>query len=220
MLKTKNRNITKKLLILGCGGHAKVVTEIAESVGFNEFYYHDINTENNKFLGRDVFHEDINHYFGYFFVPIGDNFIRERVTKNFQLNNPNSINKTLIHPSSQISESCSIGEGSVIMPLCVVNSHSQVGSGVIINTHSSIDHDNKIMNFSSIAPGVITGGNVSIGYRTAISLGAIIRNDIEIGPDNVIGASSYINRNITNKKVVYGSPGREIRTRNIGDKYL
>ena len=62
-------------------------------------------------------------------------------------------------------------------------------------------HDNKIMNFSSIAPGVITGGNVSIGYRTAISLGSIIRNDIEIGSDNVIGASSYINSNITNKKV-------------------
>ena len=76
------------------------------------------------------------------------------------------------------------------------------------------------MNFSSIAPGVITGGNVSIGYRTAISLGSIIRNDIEIGSDNVIGASSYINSNITNKKVVYGSPGREIRIRNIGDKYL
>ncbi len=38
-----SRSKEDKLLILGCGGHAKVITDIAKSLGINDFYYQDIN---------------------------------------------------------------------------------------------------------------------------------------------------------------------------------
>ena len=50
-----NRRKEEKLLILGCGGHAKVITDIAKSLGINDFYYQDINIEINKFLGNITF---------------------------------------------------------------------------------------------------------------------------------------------------------------------
>ena len=139
---------------------------------------------------------------------------------DFQKKNPNAINKTLVHPSSFVSEDCTIGVGSVVMPLCVINSSSKISKGVIINTKSSLDHDNYLMNFSSIAPGVITGGNVSIGKRSAIGIGSIIRHGIEIGSDCVIGGSSYANKNIPNNSLAYGIPIEVIKKRKANEKYL
>ena len=205
------RKIINKLLIIGCGGHAKVVTDIAKSCGISDFYYQDSNLKHNKFLGVDVFHDEINNYKGYFFVAIGNNFLREKITLNFLKKNPNSINKTLIHPSSIISDNCSIGDGVVIMPLCVVNSCSRIGNGVIINTKSSLDHDNFLRDFSSIAPGVTTGGNVEIGSKSAISIGAVVRNNIKIGSNSIIGAASFVNNDMPDNCIAYGTPAKIIK---------
>ena len=212
--------IPQKLLIIGCGGHAKVITEIAKLIGIKVFYYQDSNLEKNKFLGNNVIHDDIKNYNDNFFVAIGDNFIREEVTRNFKKKNPNAINTTLIHPTSTISESCSIGDGTVVMPLCVINSFSKIGKGVIVNSRSSLDHENLLMDFCSIAPGVVTGGNVKIGFRTSISIGTIIKNDIEIGSDTVIGAASYVNKNIQSESIAYGTPAKIVKKRKANDKYL
>ena len=209
-----------KLLIVGCGGHAKVITDIAKSLGISNLFYKDSNVEIRNFLGKEVFHDEIQNYNEYFFVAIGDNFLRERVTNSFKASNPNAKNATLIHPSSYISDNCIIGSGTVVMPLCVINSGSRIGNGVILNTKSSLDHDNTLMNYSSIAPGVVTGGNVIIGYRSSISIGAVIKNGIEVGSDTVVGGSSFVNKNIPNNCLAYGLPIKFIRKRKANEKYL
>lgn len=219
MSKLLNGN-KKELLIIGCGGHAKVITDIAKDVGYEKIFYQDNNLKKNKFLDSKVFHQEFKNFDKNFFVALGDNYLREKVTTNFKLKNPNSVAVSLIHPSSYISKSCSIGNGTVIMPLCIVNSHTKVGEGVIINNRSSIDHDNVLMNYSSIAPGVTTGGNVKLGERSAISIGATIKHKIEIGNDTVIGASSFVNINIDSNIVAYGSPVRIIKERKRGEQYL
>ena len=213
-------DLNKKLLILGCGGHSKVVTEIAELTGFKNISYLDQDNYKNTFLGRDVFHKQTETYHDYFVVAIGDNALRERVFRQFQKNNKDSIPVSLIHPSSIISSRCSVGFGTVIMPLCVINSCSSIGDGVIINTNTSVDHDNCIKSFASLSPGVSTGGNVSVGERTAISIGTSITHGIKIGSDVVIGASSFVNKDIDNNWVAYGNPVELIKPRQVGDKYL
>ena len=213
-------DFNKKLLIIGCGGHSKVVTDIAESIGFANISFLDTFSDKDTFLGRNVIHQEIENYREYFFVAIGENSLRERIFNNFQLKNKNSIPLSLIHPSSIISPRCSIGNGTVIMPLCVINSSSSIGNGVIINTRSSIDHDNCLKSFASIAPGVSTGGNVYVGERSAVSIGASINHGIKIGSDVVIGASSLVNKDIDNNWVAYGTPVKLIRERKIGEKYL
>ena len=220
MKKQKNKFIYDKLLIIGCGGHAKVITDIAKCLGIQNLYYQDTDLKKKFFLGKEVIHEELSDYNDYFIVALGDNNSREKITNDFRKKNPNSILATLIHPSSIISENCSIGNGTVVMPLCVINSFSKIGEGVIINTRSSIDHDNFLMNYSSVAPGTITGGNVKIGERSAISIGSIIKHNIEIGSDTVIGASSYVNENISNNLIAFGNPAKFIRKRKTGEKYL
>ena len=214
------KQVFKKLLIIGCGGHAKVITDIAKTLGISDFYYHDNNVEINKFLENEVNHNEINNYTGNYFVAIGDNFSREKVTNSFQKKNPNAKNSTLIHPSSFVSNDCSIGDGTVVMPQCVINSSSEIGKGVIINTKSSLDHDNYLMNFASIAPGVITGGNVYIGYRTSILIGSVVKNGIKISSDSVVGGASFVNKNIPENCLAYGNPVKVIKKREASEKYL
>ena len=211
MTKDKSQDITKSLLIVGCGGHAKVISDIANSIGFKNIQYVDKDPNKKFFLGKKVNHSEVTNYIEYFFVAIGNNFIREKIMTQFKKNNPKAIAATLIHPSSIISENCSIEEGTVIMPLCVINSSSIVSKGVIINTKSVIEHDNQIMSFSSIAPGVVTGGNVKIGKSSVIAIGAVIKNNIEIGSNSFVGASSYVHTNIPNNVIAYGSPAKIIQ---------
>tara|TARA_Y100001968_G_C19048432_1_gene567943 strand:- start:2 stop:682 length:681 start_codon:yes stop_codon:yes gene_type:complete len=215
-----NLDPSRKLLIIGCGGHSKVVTEVAESLGFLDISYFDSSLGKNSFLHRKVHSKIHEKYTGYFFVAIGDNFSREQVYNDFSTSHVGADSPILIHPSSIFSSSSSIGFGSIIMPLCVINANTSIGNGVIVNTSSSLDHDSIMNDFSSIAPGVNVGGKVTIGYRSSISIGSSISHGINIGDDVVIGGSSFVLKDITDKCLAYGTPAKYIRPRLVGEKYL
>lgn len=210
----------KNLLIVGCGGHSKVVTDIAESQGYSDIIYLNTFGGDDRFLGRIVIHDEPSGYEGSFFIAIGDNNVRQRVTAEFLKRNPRSKLSSLIHPTSVVSKDSSVGKGVVIMPLCVINHSTEIGDGVIINTRSSVDHDSNLQDFSSVAPGVSMGGNVRVGERSAVSIGATIKHGVTIGKDVIVGAHSLVLSDIKDSCVAYGIPAKKIRERSQGDKYL
>ena len=106
------------------------------------------------------------------------------------------------------------------MPGVIINTGSRIGEHVIINTSSSIDHDNKFNNFSSCGPGVITGGNVSVGNSSFLGIGSLVKQNISIGNHTVIGGGSYVNKNCLNKSVYFGVPIKKIKSRKVQENYL
>lgn len=211
--------LDKKLLILGTGGHSKIATEIAEIIGFKDISYIDPNNQKNSFNGYSLLNK-IENYNQYFFIAIGDNFLREQVYINFIKSNRSANYISLIHPKACISKKCMIGEGSIVMPICTINCDVIIGRGVILNTSSTIDHDCYLSDFSSLAPGVNLGGKVIIGRRTAILIGSSIKHNISIGNDVVIGGQSMVLENIDDLSLVYGNPAKFIKIRKKTDKYL
>jgi len=125
-----------------------------------------------------------------------------------------------IHPSAQIARNVQIGNGVAIMAGAVVNSDTIIEDFTIINTKASIDHDSKMFKFSSLAPNVTTGGYVTIGEFSAISIGATIKEEIKIGKHSIIGAGALLMTNCGDNQIMYGVPAKEIRKREIGEKYL
>lgn len=216
----QNYNFNKNLAIIGCGGHSKVVTEIAESIGFKKIFYIDKFMQKKYFLNREVNPKLIENYDEYIFVALGDNYKRERVFKEFQNNYKKSQIVSLIHPSAQVSKKCFVDIGSVVMPLCIINSSSKIGKGVILNSNTVVEHDNLIMDFSSLAPSVTTGGNVFVGERSSISISSTIKHNVKVGSDSVIGACSYLNKDVGDNCIFYGNPAKFVREREIGEKYL
>ena len=119
---------------------------------------------------------------------------------------------TAIHPSAIIAEDVKIGTGSVIMAGVVINPGTVIGKNCIINTCSSLDHDNLLEDYVHISPGAHLAGTVTIKEGTWICTGAIVKNNITIGKNNIIGAGGVVIKDIIEENGTYiGVPARRIK---------
>lgn len=215
--------MNSSLIIIGAGGFALNVANVALGSGISIIAFVDDARSGDDLLEIPIItrqHCIDNYQNSNLFVAIGDNSIRERVSLEYKSDLPKAKFPPLIHPTAVVGVNTKIGEGTVIMPLVNVGPNSKVGNFCILNTLSSISHDCEMKSYSSTAPRVVTGGNVIIGFRSAISIGSTIKHNISIGKDVVIGANSYVNKQVSNNVVAYGSPCKFVRKRNIGDSYL
>ena len=162
---------------------------------------------------------DISNLFGGV-VSIGDNWIRSKVVNRILELYPDFRFLNAVHPSSQIARDVEMGVGNVIMANTAINSNSYIGNHCIINTSSSVDHDNRLEDFVTMAPGAITGGDVTVGKYSSISLGAHVIHERIIGEHTVIGSGSTVIKDIPDHVVAYGSPAEIIRKREEGEGYL
>lgn len=153
-------------------------------------------------------------------VGLGDNHHRAQIVERVTTLVPGFRFVTAIHPFSAIARDVEIGAGSVVMAGCTINTGSQLGTHTIVNTHCSIDHDGRMDDFSSLAPGVVCGGHVTIGAGSAVGLGASIVHGVTIGPESVIGAGAVVLASVPPDRVAYGNPCRIVRERVPGDRYL
>lgn len=200
----------EKLIIIGAGGHGKVIADIARLNGYKEIYFLDDDT-NKQFNGKYKVIGTLNDIKKYlndydFFVGIGDNQIRQAVTK--KLIELNIKLPVLIHPSAIIDETVSIQSGTAVMANVVINADTIIGKGCIINTSSSIDHDCLINNYVHISPGSHIAGTVNIGDYTWIGIGSSVCNNLYICSSCVIGAGSVVVKNIVNSGKYIGVPTR------------
>jgi len=214
-----------KIIIYGCGGHAKVVADIIEKTGKDQIVSFIDDTRNDVCMCMDypVYNSICDSRLEGIIagvVAIGDNCARAYIVNKIIKQFPGFRFITAIHPASQIGLGVIIGEGTVVMSGVSVNVDTSIGRHCIINTSSSIDHDCKIGDYVSVAPGVVMGGNVSVGESTAVGLGSRIIHKISIGRNTVIGAGSLVTRSVADNIVAYGSPCKFVRNRNYGDLYL
>lgn len=211
------------LVIIGTGGHAISITNVAHSCGMSVVAYVDDKNAGSKVMEIPVIskNQSLQNFSSHnYAIAIGDNATREKVYIEYKNDFPQAKFPALVHESSVLGVESSIGDGVIIMPLVNVGPHSIIGSFCLLNTGSSIDHDCVMKEFSSLAPRAVCGGDVKIGIRSAISIGAIVKHSIRIGEDVVIGANSYVNKSLDSNLIAYGSPCKKIRVRQKGDPYL
>ena len=217
------------ILLIGARGHARAVADVIKAENrfqiaglIDSFQEAGAICFGYKVLGgeQDVPKICSEANISHMFIAIGDNFQRQamadrikRVLSNIQLISP-------IHPSVIICSDVEIGDGTVIMPGVIVGSGSSIAEGCLLNTASSLDHDCTMEAWSSLAPGVVTGGDVRLGARSSIGLGACIKNSINIGCDTVIGIGAALVEDIPDNVIAYGVPCRVIRSRRPDEPYL
>lgn len=218
----------RNILIIGSGGHARVVLDaIRAGTGLNPVGFLDDHrpygaiiddlpvlgaTDRLQDVGRELSAGAI--------VAIGANYTRRTIVERIE-SARNSVEwLTVIHPSAVISTTANIGAGSIVMAGCVINPNVVLGNHVIVNTHSSIDHDSTMGDFSSTGPGVATGGNTRIGHGSYIGIGATLIHGTSVGIDSVIGAGAVVLDRIGDLSVAYGTPARIVKSRSRDDAYL
>lgn len=149
----------KELLIIGAGGHGKVVAEIAEGIGYEEIAFLDDNS--SEAIGKIADIEKFKEQYSNAFVGIGNNKLRgELIQKLLDCGYTVSV---LIHPSAYISRTATVGIGTVIEPKVTVNANSKINEGCIISVGAIVDHDAEIGACCHIIAGVIVkaGGKIT-----------------------------------------------------------
>ena len=141
-------------------------------------------------------------------LAIADPATRENIRK--QLSNPRLKFPTVVHPSVEISESCSIGEGSIICAGAIMTVDISIGAFSIVNLCCTLGHDSVLQDYVSLMPAANISGNVTIGRCTYIGAGAIVLQGISIGEYSVVGAGAVVNKSFENNKRIMGVPARSI----------
>lgn len=166
------------LLIVGAGGHGKVVKKVAEAVGiYGKIDFVDDHSPDavGKIGDLEVLHE---HY-DFAFVGIGNNRLRGELMH--KLEDIGYEIPVLIHPTAYVSRSAAIEKGTVVEPKALVNANSHVGAGCIISVGAIVDHDvvlgecvhanaGAIVKAGAIVEGErkLEAGEVVLGYKEAI----------------------------------------------------
>jgi len=203
----------KKLLILGAGGHGKVVGESARaSGGWSELLFFDDRWPSLEFCGPWPVVGTGAMLVGEIgagcqaFVAIGHCMTRLSWLRRFRAAGVKIA--VVAHPSAVISTGTLIEEGCFLAPCAVLNIGSRVGLGCIINTSATIDHDCRLGDGVHVCPGANLGGEVNVGDASWVGIGSAIRHGLNIGSGVTIGAGAAVVADVADGLTVVGVPAR------------
>ena len=201
----------KELVIIGAGGHGRVIADIAQKLGVYKTISFLDDGDAKETMGLPIIgrSSDVEKYTNTadIFVAIGNSAVRGEFIERLLAMGANV--PTLIHPSAIIGACVEIGAGTAIMAGTVINPCSKLGKGCIVNTSSSIDHDCMIGDYVHIAVGAHLAGAVSVGKKTWIGAGATVRNNVDICSNCMIGAGAVVIKDITEFGTYIGVPAKK-----------
>lgn len=186
------------MYLFGASGHAKVIIDILKASGENIEGLVDDNLQIDHLMDYKVLHNRID--ISPVIVSIGLNAVRKKVVEKLT----GKFGKA-IHPTAIISDTVTVGEGSVIMQGAIIQSCANIGKHCIINTGASVDHECIVEDFAHISPHSTLCGNVSVGEGTWIGAGSIIIPGVKIGKWCVIGAGSVVTKDIPDGMLAVGN---------------
>jgi sugar O-acyltransferase (sialic acid O-acetyltransferase NeuD family) len=199
---------SKKLFILGAGGHGKVCADCAESMKiYSKIVFLDDNHAGTEVIGHEVIggFSELNKVVDEcdeFFVAIGSN--KERMALLEQIENIKAA--TLIHPQSIVSNHVTIGPGTIVAAGAIVNTDVTIKKGVIVNTRAVIEHDCILEDGVHVSPGAVIAGGSLIGKNTWVCIGAKVSNGIRIGSNSIVAADSTVLKDVQDNVMVAGTP--------------
>lgn len=208
-----------RIVIIGAGGHGKVVLESALTChALTVLGFVDEHRRFDELFGFPVFSslEEVqdgnSDRAGGFIIGFGGlKTMRLRETRYTEFASMHLTPTSVIHEGATISRSATVSAGTFASAGTVVNASAQIGENVILNTGCIVEHDCIVGSHSHIAPRAVLLGAVTVGVRSFVGAGAVVLPGISIGDDAIIGAGSTVVENVASGKTVMGSPARPKR---------
>lgn len=206
-------------IIVGCGGHGRVVLDILTAAGDHHIVgFVDSNPDlfGRRVDGREVFGDvsvldDLRRSHGVdaAVVAIGNNGVRREYSELCERSGLTLINA--IHPSANIARNATLGRNVVVAAGALVCAHCQIGDSVILNTGSIVDHESMIGTATHVCPGARVAGRVAIDSGAFVGIGSTVVQNIRIGCEAVVGAGAVVIRDVPPLTTVVGVPAKPIK---------
>lgn len=209
---------TRDVILLGAGGHAKVLIDALQRAGIEVTGIVDpvLAETHPLWRGISVIGNDddllklnpeqvilINGTGGLPYSSLRQRLFSLFTDVGFQFMN-------VIHPSAFIGSGVDLGMGVQIMAGAIIQADTAIGSNSIINTGALIDHDCVIESHVNLAPGVVVSGGVRIGEGAHIGPGATIIQGISIGAGAIVGAGTVVVKDLPEHHKLLGQAPRPI----------
>ncbi len=202
--------MTKRLVVLGAGGHAKVAIATARLAGFAVQAVLD---DDPSLTGSSVLGVPVTGPIDRSGVPdgamcvlaIGANAPRKEVADRMACRWA-----SIVHPQAVVDPSAEIGDGAVVFAGVVVQPEAVIGAHAILNTGCSVDHDCRVGSFAHLAPGVRLAGGCSVAQGAFLGIGAVMIPGTEVGAWSTVGAGAAVVGNIADGVIAVGVPARAI----------
>lgn len=205
----------RRLVVIGAGGHGRVVADVAARAGFDVIGFCDPSyAAGTRLNGVDVLARDERDLLKTWpdaakaIVALGDNERRLALSSRFE--DCGIALATVIDPSAAVSVHAAIGRGCVVMPMAVVNADSALGTACIVNSAAVVEHGAQLGDGVHVAPRACVAGEASIGPLVLVGAGAVVLPSRRIGRAAVVGAGAVVTHDVGEALTVAGSPARPI----------
>ena len=207
------------IVVIGGGGHAKVVIAILRKVrrhrilGYTDLHDHGT-LLGARYLGPDAQlgaltseGRQLHAVLAVGQVGLGD----KRCELWQRLQSRGLWFPFLVSPDAIVNEGVHPGEGTVVMDGAAVNVDASIGKGAILNTNCTVEHDVALADWVHVGPGATISGGVSVGEFSMIGAGATVIEGMRIAARCVVGAGATVVRHLTEGGVYAGCPARRIK---------
>lgn len=143
-----------------------------------------------------------------FYIGLGYNHLQLRKEILDSLIRMDACLPSLIHYTTYLHPSVTVGKGSVIYPMCNIGFNVHVGHGSIVNKSCTLAHDSEVGDGSFISPSVTFCGGVKLGNSSFVGAGSVVADKVNIGDRVTVGIGSIITRDVTDGLAVIGNPAR------------
>lgn len=202
---------SKSVVVIGAGGHAKVVISTLQAAGY---IVTDVFDDNADRWGTSVLGVPVSGGLSHLtragqrkaVIAIGDNRVREKLAGEIDMDWI-----TVAHPNTYIHPSVKIGEGSVVFAGAVIQPDTVVGAHSIINTAATVDHDCVIDDFVHLAPGVRLAGAVRVARGAFLGVGTVVIPSRRVGEWAIVGAGGVVVKDIPDGVTAVGVPASALK---------
>ena len=205
----------KKLILIGAGGMGLEILDVAKnSIGYGTIFsikgFLDDNesadTGGAQHLGTiSNYRLQMNDVF---VCTLGDIKLKEVLVQ--RIIDKGGVFMSLIHKESDVNASVSIKEGCIVMRNAHLGNNARLESHVLTQIGSVIGHHVEVQSFARIDCYAICVGGSKIGKGSIVHSGSVINHNVEIGTHGVVGANSFVIRDVKNNTTVYGNPAKRI----------
>ncbi|MEW5918315.1 MAG: acetyltransferase [Gemmatimonadota bacterium] len=210
----------KRFLVIGAGGHGRVVGDLVRALGHSVIGFVDddpqkIDGEVDSTGSRVTMALQalLHHVAAIGELPadadhvalgIGDNHRRLELFTQLRPH----CTRALIHPSAVVSPTARVGDGCVVFALGAISPEAQVGCAAIINTGAIVEHDCTVDDGVHLSPGAVLCGAVSVGTCSWIGAASVVIQGRCVGRNAIVGAGAVVVHDVSDGTVVFGNPAR------------
>jgi sugar O-acyltransferase (sialic acid O-acetyltransferase NeuD family) len=203
------------LVIVGAGGHGRVMLELVRALGIEPLGFVEPSAsadDPSRIVDGLRIVGDLETERGWrdgatdFIAALGDNDARRR-----------SFGRCLalglrpmraVHPRAIVLGGATVDPGAMVCAGAIVGVGAWVGPNAILNTGATLDHDGRVGAHAHLAPGAHLGGRVVVDEGAFVGVGAAVRDGCRIGAWSLVAGGAMVVRDVPDGARVAGVPAR------------